>query len=594
MPATAVPRYPAAIGRAVIPHDCSSAPDSPPESINDYAKVEQMTNPVLLFVEDNPDILRILGQDLRARYGTRFEVRGAESGAQARAMLDDCRTRDDAVTLLLVERRMTAPSGAEFLAQTSQLFPHAMRLLFTATQPEPGLVQVSDLARVNYGLVHPAGSFEEVLYPVIDQLITDWQGPDRIPILGIRVVGHRWAPASHDVRDFLSRNEIAYEWLDLDSDPRAAQVLATVAGGQPRLPLVQFPDGSYLEAPSAIDLAAKIGLQTRASQPSYDLIIVGGGPAGLAAGVYGASEGLRTLLIDAVAPGGQASMSSHIDNYLGFPEGIRGADLAQRAVAQAERFGAEIVTPQTVTRIRIHGTQRIVALADGTERRCRALLLALGVDWRKLDVPGIAHLTGAGVYYAGTLAEVRSCMSEDIYIVGGANSAGQAAVHFAHYARTVTLLVRGAALSATMSQYLEDQIATTPNIHVRLNTQVTAVHGTTRLEAITLADARTGTVETLPAPALFIFIGAAPHTDWLDGVVQCDAQGYILTGRDLLQNGMRPPGWPLPRDPYLLETSVPGIFAAGDVRHGAVKRVAAAVGAGSMAVQFIHQYLGTL
>ena len=553
-----------------------------------------MTNPVLLLVEDNPDILRILEHDLRARYGRRFEVRAADSGAAARAILDGCQAQDEAVTLILVERRMTRPSGAEFLARTSQLFPQAVRLLFTADQPEPGRVQLSDLAQVNYGLVHPEGTFAEVLYPVIDRLITDWQVPDRKPVVGIRVVGHRWAPASHAVRDFLVRNEIAYEWLELDTDPRAEQAVATVPGGHPRLPLVLFPDGAYLEAPDALELAAKIGLQTRASHPSYDLIIIGAGPAGLAAAVYGASEGLHTLLVDAVAPGGQAGMSSRIDNYLGFPEGIRGADLAQRAVAQAERFGAEIVTPRTVTTVRIAGTQRIVALADGTERRCRALLLALGVNWRKLDVPGIAHLTGAGVYYAGTLAEVRSCMSEDIYIVGGANSAGQAAVHFGGYARTVTLLVRGPALSTTMSQYLEDEIAATPNIHVRLNTQVTAVHGAARLEAITLADSATGTEETVHTQALFIFIGAATRTDWLAGVVERDAQGYILTGRDLLLNGMRPPGWPFSRDPYLLETSVPGIFAAGDVRHGAVKRVAAAVGSGSMAVQFIHRYLAAL
>jgi thioredoxin reductase (NADPH) len=408
----------------------------------------------------------------------------------------------------------------------------------------------------------------------------------------LRVIGHRWSPRLHEIVDFLTRNQVPYQWLDVENSKEASYLLEQLGLGDQKVPVVIFPDGSYLVNPNELQIAKKINLKTHAEKPFYDLIIIGSGPAGLAAGVYGASEGLCTLLVEQEAPGGQAGTSSCIENYLGFPAGVSGGELASRAVAQAERFGAEIVTPQKAVRVTVDGQYRGVDLADGSELRCHTLLLACGVSYCKLDVPGIDALTGAGVYYGASIAEAMSCSNEDVYIVGGGNSAGQAAIYFAKYARHVTMLVRDDSLAKDMSKYLIDRIEHTDNIEVKTCTRVVAVQGKDHLESITIVNDKTHEEKTLPATALFIFIGAEPHTGWLNGVVKGDEKGFVLSGPDLMHEGRPPKGWPLDREPFFLETSVPGIFTAGDVRHGSIKRVASGVGEGAMAVHFIHRYLG--
>jgi thioredoxin reductase (NADPH) len=408
----------------------------------------------------------------------------------------------------------------------------------------------------------------------------------------LRVIDHRWSPRRHEIGDFLARNQVPYHWLDVENSKEANHLLEQLGLGRKKLPVVIFPDGSYLVNPNVLQIAEKINLKTHAEKPFYDLIIIGSGPAGLAAGVYGASEGLSTLLVEQEAPGGQAGTSSRIENYLGFPAGVSGGELARRAVTQAERFGAEIVTPQKAVRVKVDGQYRCVDLADGSELRCQALLLACGVSYRRLDVPGIDALTGAGVYYGASIAEAMSCINDEVYIVGGANSAGQAAIYFAKYARQVTMLVRDESLAKDMSKYLIDQIENTDNIEVKTCTRVLVVQGKRHLESITIVNDKTHEEKTLPATSLFIFIGAEPCTSWLEGVVKGDEKGFVLTGLDLMREGQLPQGWPLDRDPFFLETSVPGIFTAGDARHGSIKRVASSVGEGAMAVQLIHRYLG--
>jgi thioredoxin reductase (NADPH) len=432
------------------------------------------------------------------------------------------------------------------------------------------------------------------LYPVLEDLLDEWRQKIILPYEGIRVAGTLWSATSHNTKDFLSRNQVPYQWLDIEKDEQAAVMVEAVSTEKRLLPVVFFPDGTYLIAPNNRELAEKVGLQTRATHPFYDLAIIGAGPAGLAAAVYGASEGLRTVLIEREASGGQAGTSSRIENYLGFPKGITGADLARRAADQARRFGAEILTAQEASHVRVDGIYRYVGLTDGTELSCHALLIATGVSVRKLDVPGCEELAGAGVYYGAALTEAAYYRGQDILVVGGANSAGQGAMFFSRYARTVTMLVRGSSLSSSMSQYLIDQISSTGSIEVRTNTEVIEVHGDRRLEDVVVCNRETGEVQTLPAAAMFIFIGAVPRTDLVSQVVEMDRAGFVLTGPNLMVNGKHPKGWPLKRDPYLLETSVPGIFAAGDVRHSSIKRVASAVGEGSVAVQLIHQYLKTV
>jgi len=551
-----------------------------------------MAKPAILTIDDDPEVLQAVARDLRRAYGDRFRVLRADSGPAALEVLKQLKLRDEPAALLLADQRMPRMSGVEFLEQALKLFPNVKRALLTAYADTDAAIQAINTVQIDYYLMKPWDPPEERLYPVLDDLLDDWLSSFRPPFSGIRVIGNRWSPQSHQIKNFLARNQVPYQWLDIELEAEAQQLVSFTDAEAPKhLPLVLFPDGTRLEQPSNMQVAEKIGLRTQAERPFYDLVIVGGGPAGLAAAVYGASEGLGTVMIEREAPGGQAGSSSRIENYLGFPVGLSGADLARRAVTQARRFGVEILNPQEVVSIRVEDPYRVVQLTDGSEISCHALLVATGVAWRTLNVPGIEKLTGAGVYYGAAQTEAIACQGEDVYIVGGANSAGQAAMYFSKYARQVIMLVRGDSLEKGMSQYLVDQIEGTENITVRLNASVVEVKGETSLEAITIWDSTTGEKQTVPATSLFIFIGASPHTDWLDGVVERDERGFILTGPDLVRQGKRPKGWTLDRDPLLLETNVPGIFAAGDVRHGSVKRVASGVGEGAIAVQLIHQYL---
>jgi thioredoxin reductase (NADPH) len=485
-------------------------------------------------------------------------------------------------------------TGVGLLQRARTMLPDTKRVVLTPFAEVEEVVRAMRAGGIDHYVVKPWTRPEQNLYPALDDLLADWENGARSAAVPLRVVGHRFSPRSHETRDFLVRNCIPFRWLDLERDGEARRGLAEAGVDASRLPLVRFPDGTQLVQPTSVEIAEKIGLRVRPTGSFYDLVIVGGGPTGLAAAVYAASEGLRTVMIERHAPGGQAGLSSMIENYLGFPAGLSGGDLARRAVAQARKFEAEIVTPQSVTGIRVDGPGRIVSLSDGSEVRGHVLLLAMGVQWRRLDVPGADRLIGAGVYYGGTVAEAMFCRGEEVFLVGGANSAGQAALSFARYARKVTMLVRGDSLAQSMSQYLIDQIEATRNIEVRLRTSVVGVEGTDRLEAITVREAETGRDETFRTHALFVFIGALPHTECVEGVLARDDHGFILTGADLPRSdgdGSRPRGWPLDREPFWLESSVPGIFVAGDVRHGSVKRVAAGVGEGATAVQFIHQYL---
>lgn len=551
-----------------------------------------MAKPVILTVDDDLDVLQAIARDLRKQYGERFRVVRADSGTSALEALHQLQLRNETVSTFLVDQRMPQMSGIEFLEQAIALFPSAKRVLLTAYADTDAAIRAINTAKLDYYLLKPWDPPEERLYPVLDDLIDDWLADYRPPFEGIRVVGNRWSPQSHQVKDFLARNQVPYQWMDVELESEACQLLTYgEAEGLQRLPLVLFPDGSRLVQPTPLQIAEQIGLRTQAERPFYDLAIVGGGPAGLAAAVYGASEGLSTVLIEREAPGGQAGSSSRIENYLGFPVGLSGMDLARRAVTQAKRFGVEILTPQTVAGIRIQDPYRIISLADGSEISCHALLVATGVSYRKLNIPGEDRLCGAGVYYGAAMTEAIACQGEDVFVIGGANSAGQAAMHFSKYARLVTMLIRADSLTKSMSQYLIDQIEATENIVVRTYTRVVEVKGNQNLEALVLVDDQTGATETVPATSLFIFIGARPQTDWLDGVVERDENGFILAGADLTRDKRRPKGWSLDRDPYLLETSVPGVFVAGDVRYGSIKRVASGVGEGSVCVQFVHRYL---
>ena len=580
--------------------------------------------PVLLTVDDNPQVVRAIERDLRQQYGKRFRVLKAESGQEALRLVKKLKLRNEILALLLADQRMPQMSGVSLLEEVMNIFPEAKRVLLTAYADTEAAIRSINKAKIDYYLMKPWDPPEEQLYPILDDLLDDWWALAKPPFEGIRIIGLRWSPKSYDVKYFLARNGIPYQWLDIEGDQEARRLVSiasstksgksfdssvdtntvtperisspTAPSSEPsslHLPLVIFPDGSLIVEPTHSQIAEKIGLKTHAQMPFYDLIIIGGGPAGLAAAVYGASEGLGTLLIERQAPGGQAGMSHNIENYLGFPSGLSGSNLARRAAAQAARFGAEILTPQEAVSLRVDGPYRIVKLNDGSEISCHALLIACGVSYRELkDVKGIDKLTGYGVYYGASMVEALSCKGEDVFMVGGANSAGQSAIYFSKYAKTVTLVVRGDSLSKSMSHYLIHQIDETANIHVLLNSKVTEVRGENKLEFITITNSQTGQVLTLPSRELYIFIGAVPHTDVLVGLIERDANGFILTGPDLIHNGREhPQGWTLDRQPYLFETNVPGIFAAGDVRHGSMKRVAASVGEGSIAVQLIHQYL---
>ena len=553
-----------------------------------------MPKPILLSVDDDSDVLRAIERDLRSKYGAEYRVIGSDSPEQAVDILKQLKLRNDNVALLLADQRMPHMDGVAFLQEGMRIFPDAKRALLTAYADTNAAISAINQANINYFFMKPWDPPSEYLYPQLDDLLDDWQASYRPAFEGIRVLGTRWSPKSYELRDFLARNRVPYQWIDVETsanDPETKRVLEALGPEAANLPVVLFADGTKLLESVPAEVAQKVGLRTRAQTEFYDLAIIGGGPAGLAAAVYGASEGLRTVMIEREAPGGQAGMSSRIENYLGFPTGLSGGDLARRAVVQAQRFGVEILAPQEAVSARAEGPYRFVKLADGNEISCHALMIASGVQWRRLQAPGVDRLQGAGVYYGGGATEALACQGEVVYVIGGANSAGQAAMNFSKYAERVVIVVRGGSLSSSMSQYLIDQVKEKPNIQIWPHASVAEVHGDTHLEEISFLCSDTGKLERVPANAMFIFIGAMPQTEWLDGFVERDNLGFVLTGPDLMRDGQRPKGWALDRDPFLLETNVPGIFAVGDVRHGSVKRVASGVGEGSVAVQFIHQYL---
>jgi thioredoxin reductase (NADPH) len=550
--------------------------------------------PVILSVDDDAQVLNAIERDLRQRYQSTYRVLKAVSGAEALDTARQLKQRGTPIALFLVDERMPGMTGTELLHDVRDLYPESRKVLLTAYADSEAAIRGINEVGLDHYLMKPWDPPEQHMYPVLDDLLADWAAAFRPLFEGIRVAGSRWSPRSHELRDFLSRTQTPYAWIDLDADAATRALVETLTPGLKRQPVVFLADGTSLLAPTTRELAERIGLQTEARQPFYDLIVVGGGPSGLAAAVYGASEGLRTILIELDATGGQAGTSSQIENYLGFPSGIAGADLARRATTQARRFGAEVVTARGVSAIRAENPYRVVTFEDGSEVRCYALLLATGMQVRRLEVPGVEALTGAGVYYGAALSEAAACRDADVVIVGGANAAGQAALLFARYARAVTVLVRGESLKASMSTYLIDRIEATDNIDVRTHTSVAGICGTSRLESIDLVRDDTGERSTLPVTAMFVLIGSTPQTRMIADLVERDDAGFIITGPDLMRDGKRPKGWPLDRDPFLLETSVPGIFAAGDVRLGSTKRVASAVGEGSAAVGMIHKYLETV
>lgn len=547
-----------------------------------------MAKPIILTVDDDTEVLQAISRDVRQGFGDRFRVIRADSGARALDVIRQVKLAEEAVALMLVDQRMPELTGVDLLAKARPLFPDAKRVLLTAYADTDAAISAINEIQLDYYLVKPWDPPEQRLYPVLDDLLDDWVADHRPAFDGIRVVGHRWSPEAHAVRDFLARNQLPFEWLDLASNPKAEQLLELIGGDETACPALIFSDGSVLEKPTMEEIAERMGLRGRVEVPLYDLIIVGGGPAGLAAAVYGSSEGLRTVIVEREAAGGQAGMSSRIENYLGFPKGLSGGELARRAMTQARRLGTEMLLTQEAVGIKdLHGSVGLT-LSDGTQLQAHNVIIATGVSYRRMDAPGVAELSGRGVYHGAGISEAYAVKGEDIFIVGGANSAGQAAVYFSGFARSVTMLVRGDGLSDSMSHYLVEQIERTPNITVQVHTTVAEVIGGDHVEGLVLRDSVTGKCRSVPAGALFVFIGALPRTEWLDGAIARDERGFILTGTDLVADG-RPKTWPLERDPFLLETSIPGVFAAGDVRHGSGKRVATAVGEGAMAVMTVWQ-----
>ena len=546
--------------------------------------------PALLTVDDDPGVSRAVARDLRRHYGETHRIVRAESGEQALDALREMKLRGEQVAVLLADFRMPRMSGIEFLEQAMDLYPAAKRVLLTAYADTDAAIDAINVVDLDYYLLKPWDPPEEKLYPVVDSLLEVWNSADHRPVPETKLVGHRWSARSTEVREFLARNQVPYRWFAADQ-PEGQALLAAAGADDHTLPVVITPEGDPLVAPSDGELAGRVGLTTTPSKDFYDLIVIGGGPAGLGAAVYGASEGLRTVLLERTATGGQAGQSSRIENYLGFPDGVSGAQLTDRARRQAVRFGAELITTRDVVGLEANGSARTVRLADGATIDAHTVILATGVSYRQLAAPGVEELTGRGVFYGSALTEAANCANQNVYIVGGANSAGQAAVYLARGARSVTLLVRAPSLDASMSYYLIQQIAAVPNISVRTCTEVLGAAGNEHLEQLTLRDNIAGQTETVDGQFLFVFIGAAPRTDWLDGVVLRDARGFVVAGPDLATNGEPPRGWSLERAPYHLETSLSGVFAAGDVRFQSAKRVASAVGEGAMAVMLVHRYL---
>ena len=560
---------------ALADQPAASAVESPPAT----------RRPAILAVDDEPAVLAAVARDLRRGFGERFRILRASSGAEALELLGELRTRGDQVAMLIADQRMPGMPGTQYLIEARKLVPDAKRVLLTAyADTEAAIAAINEVA-LDYYLLKPWDPPEEQLYPVVEDLLTTWESGAALEAGGVRIVGHRFSKESHELRDFLVRNRVPARWLDIERDGEARELLQ-VAGIDPeRLPVVVLEDGAVLERPSVLELAERLGVAGTPAQDHYDLVVVGGGPAGLAAAVYGASEGLKTIMVEREAPGGQAGQSSRIENYLGFPAGLSGSDLARRATDQARRLGAELLTVQEAVALRVEGSARLIELSGGEVLSASCVLVASGVSYRQLDTPGFPELTGAGIYYGAAMTEARACANQHIVVIGGANSAGQAAVYFSKYAASVTMLVRGPSLAASMSHYLIEQIAALENVEVRTSTSATAAEqrdGHITHVRVTGPDGE----QALAADACFVFIGASPRTDWLDGVIARDERGFILAGRDA-----QAAGWALEREPYVLETTVPGVFVAGDVRARSIKRVASAVGEGSMAVSLIHEYL---
>ena len=553
-----------------------------------------MSKPIIMTIDDEQHVLNAIARDLKTHYQNDYRIVKASSGIEALEAVQEFKRRSVPVALFLADQRMPSMSGIEFLEEAIKLYPEAKRALLTAYADTAAAIASINAIGLDYYLMKPWDPPEENLYPVLDDLLSDWLANVPVPYDGIRVAGTLWSATSHNVKDFLARSQIPYQWLDIERDSEARTLVETTSEERPQLPMLFFPDGSTLTNPDLRTLADKVGMTTLAQQPYYDLIIVGAGPTGLAGAVYGASEGLRTIVIEKGAAGGQASTSARIENYLGFPQGVSGADLTRRATTQAQRLGAEILTAQEVTGVKVEGSYRILTLSDGSELSCQALMIATGVKVRELNVPGIEPLIGASVYYGAATSEAKNYKDGKVYVIGSGNSAGQGAMFLSRFASEVTILIRGDSLQKSMSQYLIDQIDSTENISVMMNSEVVSMEGADHLETITIKSNKSGDTETVMADAIFIFIGAVPHTDFVKDTVELDKSGFVLTGQDLMHDGRRPKNWSQKRDPFLMETSVPGIFAAGDVRHGVVRRVASAVGQGSVAISMVHKYLETV
>lgn len=553
----------------------------------------EMNKPIIIAIDDEPQVLNAVARDLQAQYQNEYQIMRAASGKEAIDAVQELKRRNLAIALFLVDQRMPTMSGIEFLTEAVKLYPETKKVLLTAYADTDVAINSINSINLDYYLMKPWDPPEERLYPVLDDLLSDWISTVPIPYGGIRLVGTLWSAKSHYIKDFLARSQIPYQWLDFEKAVEAKKLLELESSKEVRMPTLFFPDGSTLVDPDLSTLAAKVGMSTRAKKPYYDLIIVGAGPAGLTAAVYGASEGLKTLVIEREAAGGQAGTSARIENFIGFPQGISGADLTRRAITQAKRLGAEILI-QEVCSVRADGPYRFVSLKDGTELSCKALLLSTGVAVRKLDVHGIDQLTGVSVYYGAATSEAAHYQGKKVYVIGGANSAGQGAMFLSRFASEVVLVYRDKNLEKSMSTYLIDQIDRAENISTLANTEISAVEGTKKLETITLKNRESGESVAKEADAVFIFIGAVPSTEVTGDLIQKDEENFICTGPDLFLGGNRPKGWTLQRDPFVLETNVPGIFAAGDVRHGAIRRVASAVGQGAVAVELIHKYLETV
>ena len=551
-----------------------------------------MAKPTILTVDDDPMVSQAITRDLRERYGSTHRIVRASSGAEALDVLRELALRDRPVAMVVTDQRMPEMTGTEMLEQARAIVPEAKFLLLTAYADTEVAIKAINAIGLDYYLLKPWDPPAERLYPVTDDLLGDWQAAHPQAETDVRIVGHRWSDRSHELKTFLARNHVPYGWLDVDRDREAVRLVELARADADDLPLVLIPDG-LLRAPTTRALAEALGLRTEAQQPLYDVCIVGGGPAGLAAAVYAASEGLSTVVVERHAPGGQAGQSAAIENYLGFPKGLSGSDLTQRAVAQVGRFGAEMVLARDVAALEARGPVRAVVFEDGGSIEARSVIVATGVSYRLLEGPGLDEHTGRGVYYGATASEASQCEGDDVYVVGAANSAGQATLNLARYARRVVMVVRGSSLDASMSSYLVERITATPNIEVRLQCQVVAGRGEGHLEAVTIADRQTGEQEEVPTNWLFVFIGASPRTEWVGDDVARDPKGFVVTGSGLgdLEGA---PRWPLARQPFPLETSLPGVFAAGDVRLDSMKRVASAVGEGAMAVSFVHGYLATM